>query len=134
MIMNHRFSLNEGRYIIDTLNPANTGKGYCHLGDPEDDNHLRERVLLVHLDDLLDKLIINLNPMETLPSGEKYQPFNEQRFAVCRSVFSAVRASQLNSAIRQKLPTEPPEFLSLSDEMKWRWFIGPERPTCDIPF
>ena len=34
--------------VIDLLNPANSGKGYCHEGDPEDDEHLRERVLMIH--------------------------------------------------------------------------------------
>ena len=60
MSNNRRFALDEKRYVIDAVNPANSGKGYCHEGDPEDDRHLRERVLMVRLGELLDKLIINL--------------------------------------------------------------------------
>jgi hypothetical protein len=32
MITNCRFALDEKRYVIDRLNPANSGKGYCHEG------------------------------------------------------------------------------------------------------
>jgi hypothetical protein len=43
MSINCRFALDEKRYVIDQLNPANSGKGYCHEGDLEDDIYLRER-------------------------------------------------------------------------------------------
>ena len=52
MITNCRFALDEKRNVIDLLNPANSGKGYCHEGDPEDDRHLRERVLMVRLGEM----------------------------------------------------------------------------------
>ena len=43
MSNNRRFALDEKRYVIDTVNPANSGKGYYYNGsDPEDDGHLRE--------------------------------------------------------------------------------------------
>ena len=74
MSTNCRFALDEKRYVIDAVNPANSGKGYCHEGDPEDDRHLRERVLMVRLGGMIDKLIINLRPMQKLPSGEEYKP------------------------------------------------------------
>ena len=45
MTTNCRFALDEKRSVIDTLNPANSGKAYCHEGDPEDDKYLRERYL-----------------------------------------------------------------------------------------
>ena len=78
MSNNRRFALDEKRHVIDAVNPANSGKGYCHEGDPEDDRHLRERVLMVPLGKMLDKLIINLRPTKKYPSGEEYQPFNEE--------------------------------------------------------
>jgi hypothetical protein len=74
---NCRFALDERRYVIDLVNADNSGKGYCHEGDPEDDKYLRERVLMVRLSEILGKLIINLRPMKKLPSGEEYKPTNE---------------------------------------------------------
>jgi hypothetical protein len=43
--MNCRFNLDERRYVIDTVNANNSGKGYCHEGASEDDRYLRDRVL-----------------------------------------------------------------------------------------
>ena len=79
MSNNRRFALDEKRYVIDAVNPANSGKGYCHEDDPEDDRHLRERVLMIRLSGLVKKLIINLRPMEKWPWGEEeeYEPCNE---------------------------------------------------------
>jgi hypothetical protein len=49
MSVNCRFTLDEQRKVIDAVNVANSGKGYCHEGDREDDKYLRERVLMVRL-------------------------------------------------------------------------------------
>ena len=97
MITNCRFALDEKRYIIDLLNPANSGKGYCHEGRPEDDSYLRERVLMVRLGEMLDKLIINLRPMQKLPSGEEYKPHNEESFAIWWAILDLIKASHLNT-------------------------------------
>jgi len=97
MSINCRFALEEKRYVIDLLNPANSGKGYCHKGDPEDDKYLRERVLMVRLGEMLDKLIINLRPMQKLPSGGEYKPHNEESFAIWWAMLDTIRASQLNT-------------------------------------
>ena len=97
MSINCRFALDEKRYVIDLLNPANSGKGYCHKGDPEDDKYLRERVLMVRLGEMLDKLIINLRPMQKLPSGGEYKPHNEESFAIWWAMLDTIRASQLNT-------------------------------------
>jgi len=97
MSTNQRFVLNEKRYVVDTFNPANSAKGYCHEGDAEDDRHLRERVLMIRLSDILGKLIINLRPMQKFPSGEEHQPFNEEVHAIWLAVFRAIRASHLSS-------------------------------------
>ena len=57
MSVNCRFALDEKRYVIDAVNVANSGKGYCHEGDPEDDKYLRERVLMIRLSEMIKKLI-----------------------------------------------------------------------------
>lgn len=85
MSTNCRFALDENRYVVDALNPANSRKGYCHEGDPEDDRYLRERVLMVCLSKMIDKLIINPRPLQKLPSGDEYKPHNEESFAIWRT-------------------------------------------------
>ena len=98
MSNNRRFALDEKRYVIDAVNPANSGKGYCHEGDPEDDRHLRVRVLMVPLGKMLDKLIINLRPTEKCPSGEEgYQPFNEEGDAMWVAMLNVIWASHLDT-------------------------------------
>ena len=70
MSNNRRFALDEKRYVIDAVNPANSGKGYCRKGEPEDDRHLREHILMVRLGEMADKLIINLRRHAQAP-GER---------------------------------------------------------------
>jgi hypothetical protein len=96
MITNCRFALDEKRYVIDLLNPANSGKGYCHEDDP-DDRHLRERVLMIRLSGLVKKLVINLRPREKLPSGEEYEPSNEESDSIWLALLYTIRASHLNT-------------------------------------
>jgi hypothetical protein len=97
MTTNHRFSLNEARYVIDVQNPANDGKGYCHHGDPEDDVYLRERVLQVRLGEVLSALIIPTEPMKKDLFGKEYQPFNEEEHSIWLALLGAIKASHLNS-------------------------------------
>ena len=97
MSINCRFALDERRYVIDAVNVANSGKAHCYEGDPEDDKHLRERILMIHLSKLIDKLIINLRPMQKLPSGEEYKPHNEESFAIWWAMLDTIRASHLNT-------------------------------------
>ena len=82
MSNNRRFALDEKRYVIDAVNPANSGKGYCHEGDPEDDRHLRERVLMVRLGEMLEKLIINLRPTKKCPSGGRISTFQRRGHSI----------------------------------------------------
>ena len=96
MSINCRFALDERRSVIDAVNVANSGKTYCHQGDPEDDRHLRERVLQVCLGEILKKLIINVRPTPEYWSGERHQPFNEEIF-VWMAILDAIRASHLNT-------------------------------------
>jgi hypothetical protein len=98
MKTNQRFVLNEKCDVTDMLNPPNSVSGhYNNDGAPVDDRHLRERILRKRLSDLLDRLIINLQPMQKLPSGEEYQPFNEEGHAIWWAVFLTITASHLNS-------------------------------------
>ena len=72
MSVNCRFALDEKRKIIDAVNAANSGKAYPYFeGDPEDDKHLRESVLMVRLSELVKKLIINLRPREKCAMGRR---------------------------------------------------------------
>src|SRR5215208_4507098 len=83
MTENCRFVLDGGRYVIDLLNPANSGKTYCHEGDPEDDIYLRERVLMALLDKRLAKLIHDGQPkVKDWRDGKEYQPYNHDQHAV----------------------------------------------------
>jgi hypothetical protein len=97
MTSNCRFTLDERRYVIDAVNVANSGKGYCHDGNPEDDKHLRERVLMVRLAEILEKLIIDLRPMRKLPSGEEFKPHNEVCSAIAWALLKTITASHLNT-------------------------------------
>jgi hypothetical protein len=66
MTTNCRFALDERQYVIDTVNVANSGNAYYgHEGDPEDDKHLRECILRLHLGKMINKLIINSRPEKT---------------------------------------------------------------------
>jgi hypothetical protein len=64
---------------------------------PADDRHLREHVLRKRLLDLLDRLIINLRPMQKHLDGQEYQPFNQEGSTIRGLVFDAIKASHLNS-------------------------------------
>src|SRR6188474_1806157 len=97
MSNNRRFALDEKRHVIDAVNPANSGKGYCHDGDLEDDRHLRKCVLMVPLGKILDKLIINLRPTEKGPWGEEYQPFNEEGHEMWVAMLNVIRATHLDT-------------------------------------
>ena len=98
MTENCRFALDGGRYVIDLLNPANSGKGYCHEGDPEDDIYLRERVLMVLLDERLAKLMHDGQPkLKDWRNGKEYQPHNHDRHAVSWAILRAIHASHLNT-------------------------------------
>ena len=94
---NCRFALDEKRYVIDAVNVANSGKGYCHEDAPEDDKYLRKRVLMIRLSEMIEKLIVNLRPMQKLPSGEEYKPKNEESFAIWWATLDTISASHLNT-------------------------------------
>jgi hypothetical protein len=86
MSVNCRFTLDEQLKVIDAVNVVNSGKGYCHVDTPEDDTHLRERVLMVRLGESIRKLI-NLRPRES----------NEEFHAIWEAMLHTIWASQLNT-------------------------------------
>jgi hypothetical protein len=107
MTTNQRFYLNEDRDIIDRLNPAaKYSVYYCWEGAPEDEMHLREQVLRMRLDDLVDDLIINPDPMEDLPidnfiamttkEPEECQRNREAKHSISCTLFDAILAPHLN--------------------------------------
>ena len=97
MSVNCRFTLDEKRKIIDAVNAANSGEARCFEGDPEDDKHLRESVLMVRLSELVKKLIINLRPREKWPWDEEYEPRNEEADSISTALFYTIKASHLNT-------------------------------------
>src|SRR5262245_1800577 len=97
MSSNGRFTLDERRYVIDAVNADNSRKVYCFEGAPEDDKHLRERVLWIRLAEILGKLFINLRPMQKSPSGEEYKPHNEACSAISWALLETIAASHLNT-------------------------------------
>ena len=90
MSNDRRFALDEERYVIDAVNPANSGKVYCPEEDPNDERRLRERVLMVRLRDMLNKLIIDLEPTQGDPLGEEY---HEKRHGILLAIYGAIQAS-----------------------------------------
>jgi hypothetical protein len=83
--MTDRFSVNEDGHTIDVLNPANDCSGHYFDDDPNNEMHLRERVLWHRVRHLVHDLIINNNPMEEHPAGHKNQPYCEDaRISVFR--------------------------------------------------
>ena len=96
MITNQRFSLTEDRHLIDRLNPRNNRKARCHEGDQEHELGLRERVLFARLQDLVESLIVNRNPVAMLPNGETYH-VSEERHSISWALYNAIRASHMNT-------------------------------------
>src|SRR5215210_4746319 len=96
-----RFRLDGERRVIDDVNPSRSGKAYCHEGDPDDEEALRERVLWILIAELVEKLIHNPRPREKHPSGEEYQPFNDEADSLSWCVFNVIRASVQRSVATQ---------------------------------
>jgi hypothetical protein len=92
MTIHRRFTVDENGTVIDTINPANTGKISWDPHDPEGDRYLRERILWERLCDLTDKLIVNRRPVERLPTGAEYRPR-----MIPWVIFKTILASHLNT-------------------------------------
>jgi hypothetical protein len=90
-----RFSIDENSYLVDRLNPANSGKvKFFHSFEEVDDEKcLREKLLYSFLEDLVGHLIVNTNPTVKL-TGDEYR---EERHTISRALYTAVQASHLNT-------------------------------------
>ena len=98
MSSNCRFTVDEERYIIDAVNADNSRKFHCYFEDEaKDDRHLRKRILMLRLGEMLEKLIINLRPMVKLSTGEEYKPRNEESSAISSALLRTIAASHLNT-------------------------------------
>lgn len=96
-VSQERFGLDKDRiHIIDRLNPADCKIAHWDFY-PDDQIHLRGEVLETRLFDLVDKLIINLNPREANGEGTTYQPPNRECEAIRRSILHTILASRLNT-------------------------------------
>src|SRR6266487_2310227 len=112
--MTTSFALDEKRSVIDTLNPVNSGKGYCLEGSPEDEGDLCECVLMNRLSEMVDKLIINLRRRAQPITGIRQHAAKAHtgrdgtidlrqshfRFRSCRSTREETTATPVRPALR----------------------------------
>ena len=86
--------------------PLTLGRAPCFEGDPEDDKHLRERVLMVRLSELMRKLIINLRPREKAHGRRNMSPatknFTQPGGAVLRDQASHLNTFEPTMSIQHK--------------------------------
>jgi hypothetical protein len=93
-----RFFVDEKGYIVDTINPTNSGLARAgHEEHPQTDRQLRERLLQVRLMALLETLFFTPMPMQKLPDGTEYEPINEEASSASWPIFNVITASHLNS-------------------------------------
>src|SRR5215471_5115965 len=97
MSINCRFTLDEEHYVIDAVNFANSGKVCCYEG-PEDDKHLRECILEMHLSKMIDKLINNSRPVQKpfAPRNVSFTVWKES-FEIKWAMRDTIKASHLNT-------------------------------------
>jgi hypothetical protein len=75
MTENCRFVLDGGRYVIDLLNPANSGKAYCHQGGRKHDirvNTLSPTAATRMTEDLIPSEMLALMTPESITPGLLY--------------------------------------------------------------
>lgn len=95
MTASQRFVIDENCHVIDKLNSSGP-RGYWQEDEPEDEIHLREKILWERLIKPVDDLIINLQPEKTLRDGTTYRPHNNEADALGRAIYEAILASQWN--------------------------------------
>lgn len=93
---NSRFVLDREGNVIDTANSNRAVTHYAVYDTSE--KALRESVLIRSLDGLVDKLLVNNQPLVHGPWGdEPFQPPNPENFSLTQAIFHAVKASHLNT-------------------------------------
>jgi hypothetical protein len=102
-----RFTIDENGFVIDSINPTNSGKWRAAEDTSHADKDLRYRVLSARLWEMTGKLMINLRPSYKTSSGEEYEPTNALRLSLYLAVSQTIRTSHLNTfdpliSVRQK--------------------------------
>jgi hypothetical protein len=71
---NHRFVLDRANYVVDTSN--SNSKVHHFAVDDTSENSLRESVVFRRVNEFVDKMLVNNNPLVVGASGES--PINLQ--------------------------------------------------------
>jgi hypothetical protein len=90
-----RFVLDDKRNVIDVLNPSSR-KGYCPNGSSETQIDLRERMLMLRLEDLVDDLVLDLQSDRTTGLW-KERPFDHERKSIYSALLCLIGATHLNA-------------------------------------
>jgi hypothetical protein len=77
---NHRFVVDREDYVVDTSN-SNPKVPIFTVYDTREKS-LRESVLFRRVNEFVDKLLVNNNPLEDCLFGESYQPANPENFSL----------------------------------------------------
>ncbi len=92
---NHRFVLDSEEYVVDTSNSNPRVSHYCVYDTSE--KALRESVLIHRLNEFVDKLLVNNNPVKQNPyGGSSYRDTCPENFSLTHIIYYAVKASHLN--------------------------------------
>ena len=93
---NNRFVLDREENVIDTANSNRAVPHYAVYDTSE--KALRESVLFRRLNEFVDKLLVNNQPLVNCPySDERFQPTNPENLSLTLTIFYAVKASHLNA-------------------------------------
>jgi hypothetical protein len=91
---NQRFLLDPVGHVIDTYN--SNAKVHHYAVYDTSEKSLRESVVIRRVSQLVDKLLVNNQPLVEGPGGKPYQPANPENFSLAVTIFHAVKASHLN--------------------------------------
>lgn len=92
---NRRFVLDSEEHVVDTSNSNPRVSHYCRYDTSE--KALRESVLIRRINEFVDKLLVNNQPVVKYPwRDEPFQEPNPENFPLTLAIFHAVKASQLN--------------------------------------
>jgi hypothetical protein len=92
---NHRFELDQEEWVVDT---SNSNPRVLHFAAYDtSETSLRESVVFRLVNEFVDKLLVNNNPLVAGPSGEPYRPSNPENFSLTYVIYYVVKASHLNA-------------------------------------
>jgi hypothetical protein len=91
MNTNIRFTIDENGFVIDSINPTNSGRWQPAQDNSDADKDLRDCILLNRLWPMTGKFIANLRPFY------KNQPTDNQRSSLYLIVIKTIRTSHLNT-------------------------------------